>query len=41
MFAISQKGYLEEWIAQRMVTKRMKNKLSSTKNFLVLFFDSC
>lgn len=37
-----QKGYPAEWITQRMMTKRMMNKLSSTKKFSsAIFFDSC
>ena len=37
-----QKCYPEEWIAQRMMTKRMINKLSSTKKFSsAIFFDGC
>lgn len=33
-----QKGYPEEWITQRMITKRMMNKLSSTKKFSSAIF---
>ena len=33
-----QKGYPEEWITQRMMPKRMMNKLSSTKKFSSAIF---